>query len=43
MELLVGEVDFNVENGFEMSLEVEMTLVLVNVKDFFFFGGGQEH
>ena len=32
MELLVGEVDFSVENGFEMSLEVELTLVLVNVK-----------
>ena len=38
MELLVGEVDFSVENGFEMSLEVELTLVLVNVKGF--EGGG---
>ena len=34
MELLVGEVDFSVENGFEMSLEVELTLVLVSVKGF---------
>ena len=40
VELLGGEVDFSVD-GFEMDLEVELTLELVNVKGFlFFFGGG---
>ena len=37
--MLVGEVDFSVENGSEMSLEVELTLVLVNAKGFFLGGG----
>ena len=37
VELLGGEVDFNVIDGFGMSLEVELTLVLINVKG---FGGG---
>ena len=32
MEFLGGEVDFNVINGFGMSLEVELTLVLMNEK-----------
>ena len=32
VELLGGEVDFNVVHGFEVDLEVEFTLVLVNVK-----------
>ena len=31
MEMLGGEVDFSVD-GFEMDLEVELTLELVNVK-----------
>ena len=34
VELLVGEVDFSVDNGFETSLKVELTLVLMNVKGF---------
>ena len=38
VELLGGEVDFSVD-GFEMDLEVELTLELVNVKGFFFGGG----
>ena len=38
MELL-GEVVFSV-SGFEMDLEVELTLALVNVNDFFLGGGG---
>ena len=32
--------DFNVVSGFEVDLEVEITLVLVNVKGFFLGGGG---
>ena len=45
VEMLGGEVDFSVD-GFEMDLEVELTLELVNVKGFcccffFFLGGGQ--
>ena len=32
VELLGGEVDFNVASGFEVDLEVELTLVHVNVK-----------
>ena len=40
VELLVGEVDISVENGFEMGLEVELTLMLANVKGFFVGGGG---
>ena len=39
VEMLDGEVDFSVD-GFEMDLEVELTLELVNVKGCFFFGGG---
>ena len=39
VEMLGGEVDFSVD-GFEMDLEVELTLELVNVKGFFFGGGG---
>ena len=39
MEMLGGEVDFNVD-GFEMDLEVELTLELVNVKGSFSGGGG---
>ena len=31
MELLSGEVDFSVMSGFEVDLEVELTLVCVNV------------
>ena len=37
VELLVGEVDFNVMDGFEVVLEDEFTLLLVNVK---VWGGG---
>ena len=40
MELLGGEVDFNVVDGFGMILGVELTLVLVNVKGL--GGGGKE-
>ena len=32
VESLGGEVDFNVVSGFEVDLEFELTLVLVNVK-----------
>ena len=39
VEMLGGEVDFSVD-GFEMDLEVELTLELVNVKGFFWRGGG---
>ena len=39
VEMLGGEVDFSVD-GFEMDLEVELTLELVNVKGFLFWGGG---
>ena len=38
VELLGGEVDFKVVSGFEVDLEVEFTLTLMNVKD---LGGGQ--
>ena len=31
MVLLGGEVDFSVVSGFEVSLEVELTLMVVNV------------
>ena len=37
VELLGGEVDFKVVGGFEVSLVVEFSLVLVNVKG---LGGG---
>ena len=37
VEMLGGEVNFSVD-GFEMDLEVELTLELVNVKG---LGGGQ--
>ena len=37
VELLGGEVDFSVLSGFVVDLEVELTLVLVNVKG---LGGG---
>ena len=40
VELLGGEVDFKVMDGFEVDLVDEFTLVPVNVKGFFFFGGG---
>ena len=40
MGLLGGEVDFRVMDGFEVVLEDECTLVLENVKVFFFGGGG---
>ena len=39
LEMLGGEVDFSVD-GFEMDLEVELTLELVNVKGFFGGWGG---
>ena len=39
MELLGGQVDFNVMDGFEVVLEDEFTLLLVNVKGL--GGGGQ--
>ena len=32
VELLGGEVDFNVVSGFKVDLKVELTLVLMNVK-----------
>ena len=38
MELLGGEVDFKVMDGFEVVLEDEFTFVLMNVKG---LGGGQ--
>ena len=41
VELLDGEVDFNALNGFEVDLEVEFTLVLVNVKGLGGGGGGR--
>ena len=40
VELLRGEVDFKVMDGFEVVLVDECILVLVNVKGFFFWGGG---
>ena len=42
VELLGGEVDFRVMDGFEVVLVDECTLVLENVKGFFLGGGGQE-
>ena len=42
MELLGGEVDFRVMDGFEVVLVDECTLVLENVKGFGEGGGGQE-
>ena len=36
---LLGGVGFSV-SGFEMDLEVELTLVLVSLNNFFFLGGG---
>ena len=41
VELLEGEVGFNVVNGFEVSLEAELTLVLVNEKGWGGGGGGR--
>ena len=38
VELLGGEVDFKVMDGFEVDLEDEFTLLLVNVKG---LGGGR--
>ena len=38
---LLGDVDFNV-SGFEVGLEVELTLVLVNVKGFRGGGGAKK-
>ena len=40
VELLGGEVDFRVMDGFEVVLVDECTLVLENVKGFFLEGGG---
>ena len=40
VELLGDEVDFKVMDGFEVVLEDEFTLVLVNVKGFGGGGGG---
>ena len=40
VELLGGEVDFKVVDGFEVSLVVEFPLVLVNVKGLGLGGGG---
>ena len=40
MELLGGEVDFKVMDGFEVDLEDEFTLLLVNVKGLGGGGGG---
>ena len=37
---LLGGVGFSV-SGFEMDLEVELTLVLVSVNGIFFLGGGE--
>ena len=41
VELLGGEVDFEVMDGFEVVLVDEFTLVLVNVKDLGGGGGGR--
>ena len=38
VELLGGEVEFNVVSGFEVRLEAELTLVIVNEKS---LGGGR--
>ena len=40
VELLGGELDFKVVSGFVADLEVEFTLVLVNVKGLRGGGGG---
>ena len=40
VEMLGGEVDFSVD-GFEMDLEVELTLELINAKGFFWGGQGR--
>ena len=40
VELLGGELDFNVMDGFEVVLVDEFTLVHVNVKGFFLGGQG---
>ena len=40
VELLGGEVGFKVMDGFEVVLVDEFTLVLMDVKGFFFFLGG---
>ena len=40
VELLGGEVDFKVMDGFEVDLEDELTLLLVNVKGLGGGGGG---
>ena len=40
MELLGGEVDFKVVSGFEVDLEAEFTLVLVNMTGLGGRGGG---
>ena len=40
MELVGGEVDFKVMDGFEVDLEDEFTLLLVNVKGLGGGGGG---
>ena len=40
VELLGGDVDFNIVSGFEVDLEVELTLVVVKVKGL--GGGGEE-
>ena len=39
MELLGGEVDFSVVSGFEVNMEVYLTLAIVNVNGVFFLGG----
>ena len=41
VEVLGGEVDRSVEGGFEVDLEVESILVLVNVKGLWGGGGGR--
>ena len=41
VELLGGEVDFKVMDGFEVDLEDEFTLLLVNVKGLGGGGGGR--
>ena len=42
VELLGGEVDFKVMDGFEVDLEDEFTLLLVNVKGLGGGGGGRD-
>ena len=41
VDLLGGEMDFNIADGFEMVLETGLTLVLVNVKGLGGGGGGR--